>query len=1229
MRALRILSRMAALLAWLAGGVLALLLSAWLWSAQADSLSRTLDWLQGWLGGPDGSSPLLVRDASGSLREGGRLGYLRWRRDGIEVELEGLELRWPASLWPDLLLRRELQLDQLALDRLRVRDDSPASAGITPPPDLLLPWLKSVRLPLHANTMLIEGQPPIALGPLQADYRYGIGADGELRHELQVQSLRWADGEYRLDARLQAAAPMGLTAQLQGEVQTPAAGGRRQALSVSASVDGKLGGPEARLALVADAQPVSGSRPGALLHARATLSPWAELPLPAAELELSEIDLSAFWPRAPRTRLQGRWLAGSASGDGTRWQLQGELHNLAAAPWQQGALPLQELRAELAHANGTWEMMALKASLIDGGKLQASGRWDQGRLRIDHAELALANAHANASGAMDWRERRLDGSLQLALPGASASLRSNETGGEARLALADMPGLQRWIRRDLSRWLPPAMLDTLQPDAWDDQLLKGSGTLNASWSGPLQLDRLPQVWQGRLEIPTLQRQADRASATLHLSDWLLALEGRDQQVAIRLGGKASGDGWHAGTRLLAQAELDRERPGRGMVLALQSAELQAADATRQLSASLAPGSQLRWQGGDELTLSAGRASVAAARHGRPGVPPAEVIWEESRWTAGRLASRGRISGLAAGWLALLLADAANRDGALEQAGLASDMTLQADWELDLPLQAARPNAVPARARVELARSSGDLSLRLPDAAEGKPQAVGIERASASLTLDGQQMRARLRWDSRLAGRLDADLGTELAEPGPGRPDWSWPEASPLTGRLQGALPRLDLWSRLAPPGWRISGSLQADASLGGTRLRPEWHGTLQAGELALRSQVDGLDFSGGELRATLTGEQIRLDSLKLRGAGGDSGGLLLGSGSLRWLRAATATAQPPAPLLPVMALELEARQLRLLARADRRLTLSGKLAAHTDGKLLDVTGRLQADQALFILPDEDRPAPGEDVVVRGREPQPRNSSALPLRLQLQIALGDDFQLRGQGLDTRLTGELRLATGPGQATPQLVGQVRAERGRYRAWGQSLEIEDGVLNFSGPYDNPGLDILALRPLADQRIGVQISGTALAPRLRLYSDPELPESEKLAWLVLGRPASAAGAEAALLQQAALALLGGRGKASDGGLQRGLGLDEISFRGETQKADGSSSAAALTLGKRISRQLYLSYSRSVIGSTGTVALLYDLTRQLTLRAKAGDDNALELVFTRRYDGRRTPPQPSGSVGR
>ncbi len=83
---------------------------------------------------------------------------------------------------------------------------------------------------------------------------------------------------------------------------------------------------------------------------------------------------------------------------------------------------------------------------------------------------------------------------------------------------------------------------------------------------------------------------------------------------------------------------------------------------------------------------------------------------------------------------------------------------------------------------------------------------------------------------------------------------------------------------------------------------------------------------------------------------------------------------------------------------------------------------------------------------------------------------------------------------------------------------------MLRFTGRIDNPALDILAIRPNIVQRVGVLITGTAQAPFVRLYAEPDLPDAEKLAWLVTGRAAPSCGAEAALVQQAALALLSSR---------------------------------------------------------------------------------------------------------
>jgi len=210
-------------------------------------------------------------------------------------------------------------------------------------------------------------------------------------------------------------------------------------------------------------------------------------------------------------------------------------------------------------------------------------------------------------------------------------------------------------------------------------------------------------------------------------------------------------------------------------------------------------------------------------------------------------------------------------------------------------------------------------------------------------------------------------------------------------------------------------------------------------------------------------------------------------------------------------------------------------------------------------------------------------------------------------------DIRSSAVPG-APPRVTGEVRTDQGRYRAWGQMLDVETGLIRFNGPYNNPSLDILALRPNISVRAGVQVTGSAQAPRVTLYSDPELPDAEKLSWVVLGRNASAGGAEAAVLQQAALALLGRNGGQSPtANAASRLGLDEIGFRGATTGEDAS--AAALTFGKRLSKDLYVTYERSLSGTLGTLYIFYDLSRRLTLRGQTGEKSAVDIIYTVKYD--------------
>lgn len=330
---------------------------------------------------------------------------------------------------------------------------------------------------------------------------------------------------------------------------------------------------------------------------------------------------------------------------------------------------------------------------------------------------------------------------------------------------------------------------------------------------------------------------------------------------------------------------------------------------------------------------------------------------------------------------------------------------------------------------------------------------------------------------------------------------------------------------------------------------------------------------------------------------------------------------------PQVQLDAKLQQLRGSIRTDRQVTVSGNVLASLKEGRTELTGKLLIDQARVLLPDEGTPQLGDDVVVRtasgaaaGQKApekssaQPADKATRPLKLAIEIDLGSDFRIQGKGIDTRIRGTLALA-GTTLNDPRLTGTVRTFGGQYRAYGQRLDVEQGVIRFTGAIDNPTLDILAVRPNMTQRVGVQITGTALLPSVRLYAQPELPDAEKLSWLVIGRASAAGGAEAAVLQQAALALLGNKSGGMSGGLAASLGLDELSFRGASSNADGTASGGAITLGKRFSRNFYAAYERSISGALGTLFVFYDLSQRFTIRAQAGQQSAVDLIFTIPYD--------------
>jgi translocation and assembly module TamB len=544
--------------------------------------------------------------------------------------------------------------------------------------------------------------------------------------------------------------------------------------------------------------------------------------------------------------------------------------------------------------------------------------------------------------------------------------------------------------------------------------------------------------------------------------------------------------------------------------------------------------------------------------------------------------------------------------------------LQSDLMLKGHVKLAQSDSLQLNAVLE--RSRGDLRIHA-DNAPGQRLNAGLTEARIQLQMDGEAVQAQLLWQSQQMGQAQAQLQTHLSHDHNG---WSWSEQAPVSGWLKAQLPRVGAWSLLAPPGWRVQGTLDAQLALSGTRQQPQWQGRVQADKLAVRSAVQGIEFSQGQLRARVNGQQIELEQFNLRGAGAQ-GGELQTQGQLTWLPP-VAGASNTSPLGHVnMMLKMQAKALRVSNRADRRLAISGEVQSQMQQGQLQLRGQVQADQGLFILPEDTAPTLEQDVrVVDARKAPTATVTAAQAQsaswigtpdVQVTLDLGPDFQVQGMGLNTRLVGKVQLVSHANtQGLPRLSGEVRTEGGRYKAYGQQMNIETGLLRFNGPYDNPQLDILAIRPNLPQRVGVQISGTALNPKVRLYADPDMPDADKLAWLALGRSAAGGGAESAVLQQAALALFSGNGKTLSGEMANALGLDEVSLaRGS--RSDATATGTAVTLGKRLSKDFYLVYETSLRGTFGSFYVFYDLSRRLTLRAQTGQDNALDLIYTVRKD--------------
>jgi len=306
----------------------------------------------------------------------------------------------------------------------------------------------------------------------------------------------------------------------------------------------------------------------------------------------------------------------------------------------------------------------------------------------------------------------------------------------------------------------------------------------------------------------------------------------------------------------------------------------------------------------------------------------------------------------------------------------------------------------------------------------------------------------------------------------------------------------------------------------------------------------------------------------------------------------------------LLSLAIYGERVRLANTVDLKLWVTPSMTAQIGRDLVTLRGRLDIPEANINLETLNATVP-ISTDVRVVEQQSERQKPTRLDAVLALALGDNVQLKGYGLDAKLGGELKI-TDPADFAATARGVISTD-GSYQAYGQSLQIKTGRLIYNNaPLDSPELDILAIRDREAIKTGLQIRGNANAPRTTIWSEPAMNEAEALSWLILGRSLNQVDkAEAEQLGDVAQGLSASNALVQSVGVR--LGLDDAGVI-QSRTLGGST----FQIGKYISPRLYLGYGISLIGNGQVAWLRYRLNEQMEAELETGPEQKLRLLWKR-----------------
>jgi len=592
-----------------------------------------------------------------------------------------------------------------------------------------------------------------------------------------------------------------------------------------------------------------------------------------------------------------------------------------------------------------------------------------------------------------------------------------------------------------------------------------------------------------------------------------------------------------------------------------------------------------------VSAGAGKVTLGATRLALEGASLALKSFELDH---GRIRSAGTLTGVS---LARVMQLRQKITGV--QSNLRTDLVFDGDWDFSI--------GPAATGYLQIRRRSGDITAE-------------VGRGVASLGVGDMHARAAFSGGNRLdlsahaqaarVGVLDVNAYTSLA---PRDGVLALADEAPLGGTIVANVPSLKTTGGLFGPGYLLDGHIALQVVLNGTVARPAVSGSLVGDGISATLVDQGVQLKDGVVRVLLSHNLVDFQQVEFHGASGT----LRATGRVRLDNDE-----------PDLTASIVADKLELFAAPDRQMSLSGSASVANGGQHggLQIDGKFTVDHALFDMPESPAPELGDDVVIvrpdgttRGGPPpleaQAEKAGAQPAprfapTANIGLDLGHNFRFRGRGADLGLAGTITAMSAPGVPL-RAVGNVRVTEGStYTAFGRKLAIENGFFTFNGPVANPGINILAMRRNQQVEAGVQVTGTIQAPVARLISEPDVPDNEKLSWLLFGHGTDQGnnlGQQSAMTT--ALALLG---SASGKRIAQSVGLDEFSIgRSEV----GLTDPQVVMISKAINEWLVIGYEQGLQSASNAIKATINLSRYWSVSAYGGTFYGSDLTYTRRFD--------------